>query len=262
MKEPHLYFPKDCVVGRFVERYKRFFVVALINGEAVHVHTNNTGSMLGLLRPGSPVLLSPAKGQKRKLAWTLELIWTGGKYPYEEELNTFPTLVGGRTPFHWGQGFWVGVNTSIPNKIFEKAFYDGLFPWAEGYSIYRREVKKGTSRLDACLEGEGLPPLWVECKNVTLVEDNIAIFPDAVSERGVKHLLELKSIVKNGERAAMFYCVQRADGVCFGPADVVDHLYAQIFWSVQKCGVEMYPYRINITTKGLCLGERLDLFIE
>ena len=127
----------------------------------------------------------------------------------------------------------------------------GRLAFAAGYTQCRREVKRGESRLDACLTGPDLPPLWVECKNVTMVEDGVACFPDAATERGQKHLRELMDIVRCGERAAMFYLVQRPDGHCFGPADVVDPAYAALFYEAMDAGVEIYPYRASVSPAGI-----------
>ncbi|MDR2161438.1 MAG: DNA/RNA nuclease SfsA, partial [Desulfovibrio sp.] len=118
---------------------------------------------------------------------------------------------------------------------------------------------RGSSRLDALLTGPGLPPLWVECKNVTLVEDDVAAFPDAVSLRGRKHLEEMMSVAASGERAAFFYCVQRPDGRCFGPADYVDAAYAGLYFQALEAGVEMYPYRAILSRQGVDLGTNLPL---
>lgn len=257
-----LSFPSGMVVGRFLRREKRFFMAVCIkNAEGVEIetwaHTNNTGTMLGLIRPGTPVLLSPAQNEKRALRWTAEALWHGGVYSHEAELPA------GRTPFVGNNGFWVGVNTSIPNKLLEAAFYAGLLPFAEGYSSIRREAVRGKSRLDGLFEGPGLPRLWVECKNVTLVEDGVALFPDAVSVRAVKHLDELEAIVRAGERAVMVYVVQRPDGGCFGPAEVVDAVYARRFYEVccgdHGTGVEVYVVVCEVSTAGYMIGRRLPL---
>ena len=155
--------PSGCVVGRLIRREKRFFVHVLIDGKPDVAHTNNTGSMIGLLRPGAPVLLSPAQNPERKLRWTLELVWCGDPAAYPRG------------------GFWAGVNTSTPNRMLEAAFRAGKLPWAEGYTSFAREKVRGESRLDGLLEGPGMPRLWVECKNVTMSEDDVALFPDAVA---------------------------------------------------------------------------------
>lgn len=253
---PLLPFPSGCVRARFLSRMKRFFVAAQLEcgdgeGEEVLAHTNNTGSMLGLLRPGVPLLLSPAATPGRKLSWNLELVWqsrSGGVFPPQPPDD--PSS---------GSGCWVGVNTSVPNKLLEAAFRDRRLAWTGSYTQFKREQRRGESRLDACLEGPGVPRLWVECKNVTLVEDEMALFPDAVSARGLKHLETLREICKTGERAAMFYLVQRADGRCFNPADMVDPAYAARFWEALDSGVEMHVHVARITVHGIDLGPELPL---
>ena len=247
---PLLPFPAGCRIARFLGREKRFFVAAEMADETgapvrVWAHTNNTGSMLGLLRPGAPALLSPAANPARKLAWTLELLGV------DFAADAFP---------HMGKGFWTGVNTSVPNRLLEAAFKAGRLPWAKGYTRLSREKVRGESRIDALLEGPGLPRLWVECKNVTLVEDGIALFPDAVSARGSKHLHTLSEVVSSGERAATFYLVQRPDAACFGPADMVDPVYARAFQAARAAGVEIYPHEALLSSHGIDLaGDCLPL---
>ncbi len=228
-------YPEGCRVATFIRRYKRFTVEALLDGEVVGVHTNNTGSMLGLLREGCDVLISPALNPARKLKWTLEMTRNSG--------------------------VWVGVNTSIPNKMIEKAFYAGVLPELEGYTHIKREAKVGNSRLDALLTDETgkLPDLWVECKNVTLVEDEVACFPDAQTARGRKHLEELMSLAGSGAAVAMFFFIQRADGQCFGPADFIDQEYADLFYEAIDSKVAMWPYVASLSLKGVGISHRLKV---
>lgn len=247
-KSPLLPLPPGCVVGRFIRRYKRFSVEMLLDGRNVWVHSNNSGSMLGLTQAGVPLLASPAASPARKLPYTQEAVWLAQR--------AVPPLPGGTAGADGpapGRGFWVGVNTSVPNRMIEAAFHAGRLDFAAGYTQCRREARRGESRLDACLTGPDLPPLWVECKNVTMVEDGVACFPDAATERGRKHLRELMDIVRCGERAAMFYLVQRPDGHCFGPADVVDPAYAALFYAALDAGVEVFPYRASVSPAGIDL---------
>jgi len=210
--------------------------------------TNNTGSMLGLLRPGTPALLSPAppreKGPERVLKWTLEALALHG---------------GHRGPGGWIDPAWVGVNTLTPNRLLAAAWRAGLLPEATAYARMTPEAKTGDSRLDALLEADGLPPLYVECKNVTLVEDGQAQFPDAASERGRKHLDELARLAGQGCRAALFFLVQRPDGDCFAPAETVDPEYAAGLAQALRAGVEVWAWRARITEQGIVLAERLVL---
>lgn len=245
---PLLPLPPHCIVAAFVQRRKRFSVLLQHQGADLWVHSNNSGSMLGLCLPGAPVLASPASNPNRKLKYTQECVWLAQRaVPQQPESE--PTA----------RGFWVGVNTSTPNRMLEAAFHAHRLPFAEGYTTLVREAKRGQSRLDGLLTGPGLPPLWVECKNVTMVEDDAACFPDAASERGQKHLRELMDIVSSGERAAMLYLVQRPDGTCFAPADFIDPAYAALFYEALRAGVEMYPFRALVSPAGIDLGPLLPV---
>jgi len=230
---PLVPFPSGCVDAAFVRRVKRFSVEARApEGATLWAHTNNSGSMLGLLRPGAQVLLSPAPGAGRKLKWTLETM-----------------------DFH---GVRVGVNTLTPNRLLRAAHLAGRLPATRGYTSFRPEAPVGDSRLDARLDGPA-GPLYVEAKNVTLVEDGVAAFPDAPTLRGQKHLRELMALAGQGVRVALFCLVQRADCACFGPADYVDPDYAALFWQALDAGVEIWPHLGLVTRQGIDLGPLLPL---
>lgn len=236
--KPLIPYPKGCIQGKFLRRYKRFFCeIELENGEIMPIHSNNSGSMLGLLRKGARVLASYADNPKRKLAYTQEAVW----------IDDF------------SKGFWVGVNTLMPNRILEQSFNLQKLPFARGYSCFRREVRFGNSRLDGLLSAENTPNLWIECKSVTLVEDGVALFPDAQSERGQKHLRTLLDIVRKGERAAMFYVVQRPDAHCFAPASIIDPVYAKLFYEAREGGVLMYAFTASVSERGIDLGNPLPI---
>nr|WP_321513427.1 DNA/RNA nuclease SfsA [uncultured Pseudodesulfovibrio sp.] len=224
-------------MASFIRRIKRFTVDAEAltgsdAGEVLKAHTNNTGAMLGLLRPGATALLSPAANPDRKLKYTLEGLDLAGTM--------------------------VGVNTLTPNRMLYRAWETGAIPELDGYDHFRKEAKVGQSRLDAFLSGER-GDLWVECKNVTMVEDCVACFPDAVTERGQKHLRELMALAETGARVALFFLIQRPDGDCFGPADVVDPVYAELFYEAMDKGVEAWPYVAHVDEYGITLGRRLSV---
>ncbi len=227
-------FPENCRTASFIRREKRFTVVVQDprTEETFKAHTNNTGSMLGLLRPGAEVLLSPAANPKRKLPYTLELV----KHC----------------------GFWVGVNTSTPNNWLQRAWKAGAMPEIRGYTQFKREAVRGESRLDAMLDGPD-GRLWIECKNVTMSEDEVALFPDAPTERGRKHLHELMRVVAEGEKAALLFCIQRPDNGCFGPADMIDPEYARWLYKAMEAGVKVWPYQLQLSEAGIGLGRRLPV---
>lgn len=233
MTAPLLPFPSGCLQASFVRRVKRFSVETRAPGlGTVWAHTNNSGSMLGLLRPGAATLLSPAPGAARKLKWTLEVM-----------------------DFH---GTRVGVNTLTPNRLLRAAHLAGRLEATRGYTAFRPEATIGESRLDARLDGPK-GTLYVEAKNVTLVEDDVAVFPDAPTVRGQKHMRELTALAGRGVRVALFCLVQRDDCACFGPADFVDPDYAALFWQAVDAGVEIWPHRGVVTNQGIDLGPRLPL---
>lgn len=227
-----LAFPAQSRRAVFVAREKRFLIHALLDGQAVVAHTNNSGSMLGLLRPGMEIFLSPAQSPGRRLPYTLELVRPHGD--------------------------WIGVNTLTPNRLLKKAWESGAMPELAGYGRFQAEARLGDSRLDARLSGPA-GDFWVEAKNVTMVEDGLACFPDAVTERGQKHLRELMTLAGQGARVGVFLAVQRPDGQCFGPADFIDPRFAALFWQALDVGVEFMPYVIHASPEGIFLGRRLPL---
>jgi len=231
-----------------VKRYNRFLADVLLDGYITTVLCPNTGSMAGLLDEGNPVRISGPHGGKRKYPFTLEQIRI--KRPDYRKI-------------------WVGINTTIPNYITEELFRNKRLRGFEKYEIVKREVKiSDHSRIDLKLEGDGLPPCWVEVKNVTLVLDNpelrnvglnegeIAAFPDAKTTRGVKHLRELMDKVDSGDRAAMVYTIQRADSKRFAPAGGYDAEYAETLSLALKKGVEIIPLKARVTRNGVHLLNR------
>ncbi len=255
MTKPLLPFPSTCIYATFEQRVKRFSVECRVGEATVWAHTNNSGSMLGLLRKGAPLLLSPAKNADRKLPYTLELMGLGSYSSGDS--SKFPV-----NPLSISSASWVGVNTLTPNRLLRAAFTAGRLPWAKGYTHMQPEAQRGQSRLDALFTGKGLPPLWVECKNVTMVEDGIAAFPDAVTERGQKHVREMIDIVQTGEKAAFFYCIQRSDAQCFAPADYIDMTYTRLFYEGCAAGVGVYAHHVPVSPAGIDLGSLLPVVPE
>ncbi len=230
-------FAAPLVKGTLIKRYKRFLAdVELADGQVVTAHLANSGAMLGTSDPGLEVWLSPAASPTRKLAWSWELVRVDGHL--------------------------VGVNTSHPNLIAAEAIQAGQIPQLTGYSSLRREVKYGVnSRIDILLEGEGRPPCYVEVKNVHLKVGEWAEFPDAVTVRGAKHLVELRDQVAQGARAVMLYLVQRQDCTSFRPAASIDPTYATGLVQAVRDGVEAICYTCAMALEGISLGTELPVVI-
>src|SRR5207245_9798382 len=182
-------FPAPLSPATLVRRYKRFLAdVVLPSGETVTVHCANPGSMIGLNVPGARIWLSKSANSHRKLPHSWELI--------EVDLG--------------GGAELVGINTSHPNALAAEAIAAGAIPELAGYATVRREVRYGkSSRVDFLLEGPPRPPCYVEIKNVHLMrEPGLAEFPDAVTKRGTKHLVELGEMAAAGARAVMLFLIQ------------------------------------------------------
>lgn len=224
--------------GRLVKRYKRFLAdVELPDGSVVTAHCPNSGSMKGCDRSGAPVRLSCSPNPDRKLPYTWELVQI--------------------------DGYWVGLNTMLPNRLAEEAIMDGTVAELQGYERLRREVPYGSerSRIDLLLEGEQ-GRCFVEVKNVTLVENGRALFPDAVTARGQKHLRELMEVVRNGDRGVILFTVQRGDGRAVAPADAIDPAYGRLLREAVASGVEALAYRAVVEPEEIRLFERLEVLLD
>jgi len=244
------------LVGTLIERRKRFLAdVRLDDGTTITAMCANTGSMKTCNEPGRPVLLTDSGNDERKYRHTWELIKMGRA--------------------------WVNVNTGLPNRAVEEWVRRQTIPELAGYPFIRREVKYGSdgrSRIDLLLTHEAPPkkrkkdpdpePLctvgnapdcYVEIKNTSMRAEGHSVFPDSVTTRGQKHLIELTELVKQGKRAVMFYFCGRADTEAFRPADEIDPEYGRLLRLAVKGGVEVLPYRVRCDAKGVTLDDLLPL---
>ena len=225
--------PDHLLFGTLVRRYQRFLAdVLLDSGETITAHCPNSGSMKGCAVPGSRVVLSRSDRPGRKYPCTWELVEAGG--------------------------CWIGINTGITPALVREGIVSGVVAELQGYGTVRSEVRCGNSRLDLLLTGER-GKCWVEVKNVTLADEGLALFPDAVTERGQKHLIELMDLVRSGERGVIFFVVQRGDCHAMAPADRIDPRYGALLREAVACGVEALAYRAEVSPSGVALAGRLPV---
>jgi len=226
------------VEGVLLKRYKRFLAdVELAGGEVVTVHCPNTGPMSGVLHPGGRVRLRHAPSPERKLAWTWEQA---------------------EAPGAAGRPVWVGVNTALPNRLVRATIEAGcLEPWLGPVAAIRPEVPYGRgrrSRIDLLLsppEGAADPrPLYLEVKNTTWSQGDLALFPDTVTERGQKHLEELIALLPEA-RPVLIPCLSRADVRRFAPGDSADPRYGELFRQALAAGVLVLPCRYEHAASGV-----------
>lgn len=236
-------FKTPLVHGTLIRRYKRFLTdVLLDDGSEVIAHCTNTGTMLSCLEEGAEVWLTPVDDPKRKTRFTWEMIKIDGS--------------------------WVGINTSHPNALAFQWLSEGLIPGLEGLTGLRREVKWEDSRFDLFGEERVSGPeahknalpgdnsgqtraCFIEVKNVSLREGNMALFPDAVTTRGRKHLNTLIRVKRAGMRAVMLYVVQRTDVALFAPARKIDPEYAAALDEAIRRGVEVFVAQAKVSPEGI-----------
>ncbi len=212
------------IQGTFIKRYKRFLVdIKLNDGQVVTAHCTNSGTLKSCLEPGAPVLISSTDNPKRKTKFTWEMIKIG---------NT-----------------WVGVNTLEANKIAHQILKNKYIDQLKNLTLIKPEVKFGDSRIDFYAEDDK-NKYFIEVKNVTYRYKDYAIFPDAKTTRGQKHLRELMKAIDQGYNAAMLYIIQRSDTKIFAPAWNIDPEYGELLQKAYEKGVKIYPVQLEITPEG------------
>jgi len=230
-------FETPLQAATLIKRYKRFLAdVTTDEGKEITVHCPNSGSMRGCSTPGSQVMLSTSPNPKRKYPQTFEMIKEGDT--------------------------WIGVNTMLTNKIVAEAILDGQIKEFQDIDNLKREVVTSkSSRLDLLLE-RGDEKIYVEIKNCSLVEDGWAMFPDAVTARGTKHLNELASLVAQGHQGIIFFLVQRTDADRFRPAAHIDPLYAETLATVTKKGVQILVYQAEVLPESITIRNSIPCFLN
>ncbi len=216
-------FQTNLISGKFIKRYKRFFVDVELDQnppEIVVAHCANTGTMTTCLGQNWPVLMSKNDDPKRKLKYSLEMIYNGKS--------------------------WIGLNTGRTNSLAVAAISNGIIGELKNFKDLKQEVNIGASRIDIMTIDNDNLPTYIEVKNVTFVENDIAYFPDAVTERGQKHLLELMKLKKEGIRAVMLFIIQREDCHSFSLSNSVDPTYSKLLKEALSVGVEVLIYQCKL----------------
>jgi sugar fermentation stimulation protein A len=220
--------------GTLIRRYKRFLAdIQLGNEEIITVHCPNSGSMLGCSAPGSPVLLSTSPNPKRKYSRTLEMVLSNR--------------------------IWVGINTALTNHLVREALEARRIKEFSALDAIRPEIKTSVNtRLDFLLEQQG-KKIYLEVKNCSLAENGAAMFPDAITTRGTKHLQELAELRAQGHKAAVLFCVQRGDADHFRPAAHIDRVYADTLDEVAGAGVMVLAYQADVSPRGIAIARPLPV---
>lgn len=215
---------RDLVPGRLIRRYQRFLAdVELLDGSLTTAHCTNTGTMKTCWAPGDLVLLAASDNPARKLKYT----WVACCH----------------------EGTWIGVETGIPNKVVAEAARRDVLPGCPGLQEVRTEVPYGSerSRIDVWARDQAGREVFIEVKNSTLKMGPWVCFPDAVTERGRKHLRELQAMVQEGHRGVIAFFLHRGDILAFDAARDIDPAYAEALDTAAATGVEVLPLAVGLS---------------
>lgn len=219
--------------GKLLKRYKRFFADIEFQGQQIVAHVPNTGSLKSCLYKDQACYFSDAENPDRKLKYTLEIVET-------------PTGL-------------VGVNTQTPNLMMKKAIEAKLLSHWQSFDIIKPEFKiNSETRLDFKLENSKTQKThFIEVKNVSLMEDGVALFPDAETTRGQKHIKELMDLMEQGHSCEIVFFIQRSDVQKFSPAYDIDPEYAKLLELAAKRGLVISPIVCSVTEKGINLKDKV-----
>ena len=225
-------FKETLLQGTLIKRYKRFFVDIKYKGKVVVAHCPNTGSMLGLLEKGYKVWFSKSNNPKRKLKYTLEIIEVNNKK--------------------------IGINTLLSNKIVLEAIQNKKINQFLKYNTIKAEAKfSDNTRFDFLLNNS-MEKCFVEVKNVTLFrEKKTAEFPDSITSRGKKHLLELINAKKKGYQTYIFFLIQREGCDSFKIAKDIDKDYEIAFKKAKKNGIKILCYDCKVNNEEIILNKEI-----
>lgn len=219
--------------GRFLERPNRFIAYVEILGKKETVHVKNTGRCAELLVPGATVYVQKAKDSERKTQWDLIAVQKGKRM--------------------------VNMDSQIPNRVVEEWIRQGnLFPNA---TMIRPETTYGNSRFDLYVEEENRK-IFMEIKGVTLEDDGVVRFPDAPTERGVKHVEELIQAVKDGYEAYLFFVIQMNDVTYFAPNVKTHAKFSEVLKKAHAQGVHILAYECQVTEDSIHITKPVPVRLE
>jgi len=221
--------------AEFLERPNRFLARVNLRGRIVDVHVRDPGRLVGLLAPGRTVYLSPAGNVSRKTRYDLTMVRHGE--------------------------ILISMDTTLPNRLIHEELSKGRIEEFRRYEQFRSEVRYGSSRLDFLLTSES-KLCYVEVKSATLVSEGVAMFPDAVTSRGARHVLELLDACRAGHEACVIFVVQREDARCLVPQDDIDPRFGRALRKAVIGGVKVIVYRCRVSMEEVVLDGRIELNLQ
>lgn len=232
---------RNVIKGQFVERPNRFVALVLVDGKIVKVHVKNTGRCKELLVPEAVVYLEDHRDnmRQRKLEYSLIAV--------EKKVAEGQILIN--------------MDSQAPNKIVKEALANGKIKLPEMKTLtkIKSEATYGKSRLDFYVCDEEANEAYVEVKGVTLESDGIAMFPDAPTERGIKHLIELENAIKDGKRAFVIFIIQMSGIKHFSPNDERHRAFGDTLRETTSKGVTPLAYECIVMPDSIICDKIVEI---
>ena len=247
---------RPLIEATFLERPNRFIAIVCIDGERgkeVQAHVADPGRLTELLIPGVKVYLLPAGDAGSKPGKAKNAKHTKRS---QHQRKTAYTLV-----LVDYEGILVSIDSRVPNELVYDGLKKGFFPEFRAYDSIKREAGFGDSRLDFRLSAnsENLPDCLIEVKSASLVRDGHALFPDAPTIRGARHMRELRDAVSAGLKASVIFVIQREDAKSFSPNDAIDPKFGSALREAVECGVNVLAYTCRISGGSITLNRQVDV---
>jgi len=230
-----MFINKRVFIGEFIRRPNRFQAYVNLNDKDVMVHVPNTGRCKEILIPGAKVLLREELNPTRKTLYDLIAVYKGNKI--------------------------INIDSQIPNKVVDEALRNKKIQELVKYNVIQREKTFGNSRFDFKLSNDIGEEYYLEVKGVTLEVEGKSMFPDAPTERGTKHLLELIQAKKMGYGAGVLFLIQMDDIINFSPNDNMDVAFGQALREAYKNDVDIFAYECGVGEEFITLSNSVKIIL-
>lgn len=229
-------YNNNTIKAEFIKRPNRFIAYVNLNGEEIMVHVPNTGRCREILIPKSTVILKEGKNPNRKTKYDLIAGYKENKI--------------------------INIDSQVPNYVVEEALQNFKIKELKDYPIIKREKTFGKSRFDFKLSNNKDEEYYLEVKGVTFEENGHCKFPDAPTDRGRKHLLELIDAKNSGKGAGVLFLIQMQDAEAFSPYDDMDKNFGNALRLAHKNGVDIFAYKCKVGENYIELDTRVDIILS
>lgn len=225
---------KNIKQAKFINRPNRFIANIEIDGNIEICHVKNTGRCRELLIPGARIFVQEFDTRTRKTKYDLISVYKGDRL--------------------------INIDSQVPNKVFHEWLIEGNL--IENITLIKPESKYGNSRFDFYIETHDNRKIFIEVKGVTLEEGGVVLFPDAPTERGVKHISELCQSLNDGYEAYIVFIVQMKDVLYFTPNNKTHKLFGDTLKTAKSKGVKIIALDTWVTEKSICAGDPVEIRLD